>query len=312
MPVCPSLQMSQLIVAPEELTLVLAVSRSEACCPLCGRLTSRIHSRYLRTLQDLPWGPLQVQLRVQVHRFVCQNPDCKRRIFTQPLPELADRYARRTNRLREAFLTLGWALGGEAGARQCVAHAMPLSGATLLSLLRRCGATARPTPRALGVDDWSDHSHSGGTLLVDLERHQPVEVLSGTDEQVLADWLLSHPGVEVISRDRGASSLKGANKGAPQARTVARSLAKARKIWGKCFKRSWRNPVAALRQAAQETLSTHASSDPPRELPPPLPAPRPRKSPTQSPRRAQAGRPSISRYTSKLQREKRMQRLPES
>jgi len=27
---------------------------------------------------------------------------------------------------------------------------------------------------------------------VDLERHRPVEVLLGSDEQVLADWLLVH------------------------------------------------------------------------------------------------------------------------
>ena len=102
-----------------------------------------MHSRYTRTLQDLPWGTLRVQVQVQVHRFFCQNPTCPRKIFTEPLPDFAERSARRTNRLREALLANGWALGGQAGARQCVAHAMPLSGATLLSLLRRCGAAAR-------------------------------------------------------------------------------------------------------------------------------------------------------------------------
>jgi hypothetical protein len=60
----------------------------------------------------------------------------------------------------------------------------------------------------LGVDDWSFQARSAGTLLVDLEHHRPVEVLLGSDEQVLSDWLLAHPGVEVISRDRGASYLK--------------------------------------------------------------------------------------------------------
>jgi transposase len=47
-----------------------------------------------------------------------------------------------------------------------------------------------------------------------------MEVLLGSDEQVLADWLLAHPGVELIARDRGASYLKGATKGAPQAQQV--------------------------------------------------------------------------------------------
>jgi hypothetical protein len=53
-----------------------------------------------------------------VHRFFCENPTCPRKIFTEPLTALAERYARRTNQLREELLTLGWALGGQAGARK--------------------------------------------------------------------------------------------------------------------------------------------------------------------------------------------------
>jgi hypothetical protein len=108
-----------------------------------------------------------VRVRIQVHRFFCQNPTCPRKIFTEPLVDLAERYARRTNLLREAQLTMGWALGGEAGARQCAAHAMPICGATMFSLLRQCGTTALPTPRVLGVDDWSFQARTPGTLLVD-------------------------------------------------------------------------------------------------------------------------------------------------
>jgi transposase len=220
MPACLPLRLQELVVTAEEVRLVLACSQSAACCPLCSEPSTRIHSRYSRTLQDLPWGPLRVQLCLRVHRFFCQNPNCPRKIFTEPLTGLAERSARRTTRLRDALLAIGWALGGQAGARQCVAHAMPVCGTTLLSLLRRWGPVVKPTPRVLGVDDWSFQARSAGTLLVDLERHQPVEVLLGSDEQVLSDWLLAHSGVEVIVRDRGVSYLKGATKGAPQAQQV--------------------------------------------------------------------------------------------
>jgi transposase len=209
-PASQGLRVHQLTMASGELTLLMASSRSEACCPLCGQPTTRVHSHYTRTLQDLPWSALRGRLCIQVHRFFCQNPTCPRKIFTEPLADLAERYARRTKRLREALLAIGWALGGEAGARQCEAHAMPISGTTLVSLLRRWGPVSKPTPRVLGVDDWSFQARSAGTLLVDLERHRPIEVLFGSDEQVLSDWLLAHPGVDVIVRDRGVSYLKGA------------------------------------------------------------------------------------------------------
>jgi transposase len=142
------------------------------------------------------------------------------KLVYERLPELTEPCARRTNRRRDGFVTSGWALGGEAGAKQCVAHATAVCASTLRSLLRRQGVTAAPTPRVLGVDDWSFRAHQAGTLLVDLEQHRAVAVLLGSDEKGFAQWLADQPGVEVISRDRGASYLKGATRGAPQAKQV--------------------------------------------------------------------------------------------
>jgi transposase len=110
---------------------------------------------------------------------------------------------------------------GEAGARLSKEQGMSVCAATLLSLLRQAVEADLPAPRVLGVDDWwFGTAHPTGTILVDLERHRPVDVLLGSDDQVLAEWLLTHPGVEIICRDRGASSPRGAKKGAPHARQV--------------------------------------------------------------------------------------------
>src|SRR6266581_10630 len=79
LPASLGLRVQQLMVTSDELMLIMASSRSEACCPLCKQKTQRMHSRYTRTLQDLPWGTL----RVQVHRFFCQNPTCPRKITTR-------------------------------------------------------------------------------------------------------------------------------------------------------------------------------------------------------------------------------------
>jgi transposase len=105
---------------------------------MCQEPSKRVHSHYQRTLQDLPWGHLRVQLRLLVHRFFCDNPCCIRKIFTERLDDLAEPYARRTNRLRDALLAIGWALGGEAGARHSQRQAVPVGASTLLALLRLC------------------------------------------------------------------------------------------------------------------------------------------------------------------------------
>src|SRR5215472_17960960 len=132
-PACLPLQLQEVVVTAEEVRLMLVSCQSAACCPLCAQPSARVHSHYRRTLADLPWGPLRVQLHLQVRRFFCQNPTCPRKIFSEPLTGLAERWARRTTRLRNALLTIGWALGGQAGARQCVAHAI-LWGDALVAL----------------------------------------------------------------------------------------------------------------------------------------------------------------------------------
>jgi len=47
---------------------------------------------------------------------------------------------------------------------------------------------------------------------VDLEKHRTIDLLPERSTELLATWLKEHPGVEVISRDRGAEYIKGATE----------------------------------------------------------------------------------------------------
>ncbi len=74
----------------------------------------------------------------------------------------------------------------------------------------------------LGVDDFSFRRRiSFGTILIDLEKRVPVDLLPDRESETLKKWLIAHPGVEIISRDRGGDSAKGAKEGAPDAKQTA-------------------------------------------------------------------------------------------
>lgn len=211
-----------LLLQDQILTLVLASTQTTRCCPICSQSSSRIHSRYLRTLADLPCQGRLVRLQIAVRRFLCVEPSCARTTFAEQFPGLAAAYARRTSRQAEALCEVAFALGGRARAPLAKKLCLPTSRHTLLRLLRRRPAPAPNTPRQVGIDDfaWKKGDHYA-TILVDLARHCPVDLLADRSAESVTAWLLAHPGVELISRDRAGSYANAARRGAPKAVQVA-------------------------------------------------------------------------------------------
>src|SRR5262245_26234048 len=99
------------------ITAVVETMQPHARCPLCGRASTRVHSRYVRRVADLPWHGVAFRLQLHVRRFFCAQRECARQVFTERLPGLVAPHARRTERLTLWLRAVGFALGGEAGAR---------------------------------------------------------------------------------------------------------------------------------------------------------------------------------------------------
>jgi transposase len=212
----------QITPKPLSISFVVASTTCFACCPLCQMTSRRIHSHYERILSDLNWGIYQVNWQLWVKKFFCKNENCPRQVFTERLPQIVMPYARKTQRLISQSCQIAMALGGKAGERLTHHLNYSLSRQTLLSLICHLPIREIKDVKVVGVDDWAYRKgQSYGTILVDLEKHQPLALLKDREAQTLSEWLKRYPTIKIVSRDRSKTYRQGIRQGTNGAIQVA-------------------------------------------------------------------------------------------
>ncbi len=224
MPIIPDLTdlVIEQISVTNDVTVTVRAASPTVPCPCCGTISKRVQSWYTRTLRDLPASGRPVHLLVHVRRFFCHERTCPRKIFAERFPALTVPRVKFTLRLQASLRELGFALGGEAGARLGKQLSLPGSPDTLLRLVKGTPLPASPAPRVVGVDEWSwKRRLRYGTLICDLESGRPIAVLPDRSVETVSAWFEQHPTVEIVSRDRSAEFAAAIARGAPQALQVA-------------------------------------------------------------------------------------------
>ncbi len=219
----PGLAVDSVDGSKDALVVTARSNAPTALCPLCGAASDRVQSHYIRQPSDLPCGGRRVRLRLLVRRFRCVVPSCLRRVFAERFGTtvLAER-ARRIGRLEEIVHHLGLAMGGRPGAAFAQRLMLPISNDTLLRVVRRRALPRTEPLTVIGIDDWAyRRNHRYGTIVCDLERRRVVALLPDREQATAEVWLRQHPGISIVSRDRGGGYGGAVARALPDATQVA-------------------------------------------------------------------------------------------
>ncbi|GMA74525.1 hypothetical protein GCM10025880_09420 [Methylorubrum aminovorans] len=79
-----------------------------------------------------------------------------------------------------------------------------------------------PGPCVVGIDDWAlRKGRTYGTVVVDLERRRPLDLLPDRSAETWAAWLRREPQIRLVARDRSTEYARSTTLGAPTAVQVA-------------------------------------------------------------------------------------------
>ncbi|MGK5627941.1 ISL3 family transposase [Streptomyces sp. URMC 123] len=156
-----------------------------------------------------------------MRRFFCDRASCKRRTFVEQVSGLSERYRRSSLGVKQWLRAVAVELGGRAGEGLCRRLHLAAGRSKLLELLEAPAVPER-APRVLGVDEFAFRKGcTYGTVLVDVEAGRVVDVLPDRTSETFADWLRTHPGAEIVCRDRATAYTRAIKEDAPHALGVA-------------------------------------------------------------------------------------------
>lgn len=214
----PGLEITTTEMVADCVRVEVVSTKGHSRCPLCNCSSVRIHSRYRRVVADTPCAGFGIQLVLRIRKFFCETASCPRKIFTERFPAFVEPWARMTTRLSQIIQAIGLATCGEVGARLAWWLGLHTSPSTVLRRIMLVPLESVRRVVQVGIDDFAfRRGKAYGTILIDLQTHQVIDLLPDRKVETTKTWLQAHPEIKLVSRDRGGDYAAAASQGAPQA-----------------------------------------------------------------------------------------------
>jgi len=218
----PGISLGVAQIIDGSITIPAHSKQKTAQCPCCNNKSKRVHSSYIRKLRDLSVSTRCVSVHIAVRKFFCKNPECEKKIFTEQPGTEIKAYSRMTNRTRETLQNILLEVSARKGSYLAHLISLPISPSTALRMIDSLPIPPTEKVTVLGIDDWAYRKGlTYGTVLVNMETGEVIDLLKGRDGVSLKEWLTMHPEIEIVTRDRASSYSSTVSSMLPNAIQVA-------------------------------------------------------------------------------------------
>jgi transposase len=218
----PGISLGVVLISDGSITIPARSKQKSAQCPCCNIMSKRVHSSYIRILRDLPISTRCVLVHLTVRKFFCKNSECEKKIFSEQPGNEIKAYSRMTNRTRETLQNILLEVSARKGSYLANLISLPISPSTALRMIDSLPIPPTEKVTVLGVDDWAYRKGlTYGTVLVNMETGEVIDLLKGRDGVSLKEWLAMHPEIEIVTRDRASSYSSTVSSMLPNAIQVA-------------------------------------------------------------------------------------------
>ena len=118
------------------LSINLERTNRTAICPCCGKKSSYRHSKYIRTVKDLPIQEYKVNLNIETKIFFCKNKNCKVNTFSEKF-DFIESHARMTKRLKDRIVQDSKGISARAARTNISIGLANISDDTILRLIKK-------------------------------------------------------------------------------------------------------------------------------------------------------------------------------
>ena len=124
------------IIKDSEVIFKISSTKLEMRCPYCGELSRKVHSTYQREVQDLPLQNKKTILLVKTRKFICSNPACSKKTFSERLP-FVDTKGKKTYRLENSIIYTSTQLSSINASKILRAGGIAVCKSSICSLLKK-------------------------------------------------------------------------------------------------------------------------------------------------------------------------------